>query len=47
MSSMEISQNVGTPPENLANDEDHLTGSKVTKDSLLSARHDLEHQKNV
>ena len=25
---MEISQNVGTPPENLANDEDHLSGSE-------------------
>ena len=30
MSSMEISQNVGTPPENLANDEDHLSGSERT-----------------
>ena len=28
MSSMEIFQNVGTPPENLANDEDHLSGSE-------------------
>ena len=31
MSSMEISQNVGTPPENLANDEDHLSGSEGTR----------------
>ena len=30
MSSMEISQNVGTPPENLANDEDHLSESEET-----------------
>ena len=30
MSSIEISQNVGTPPENLANDEDHLSGSEGT-----------------
>ena len=30
MSSTEISQNVGTPPENLANDEDHLSGSEGT-----------------
>ena len=30
MSSMEISQNVGTPPGNLANDEDHLSGSEGT-----------------
>ena len=30
MSSMETSQNVGTPPENLANDEDHLSGSEGT-----------------
>ena len=30
MSSMEISQNVGTPPEKLANDEDHLSGSEGT-----------------
>ena len=30
MSSMEISPNVGTPPENLANDEDHLSGSEGT-----------------
>ena len=27
---METSQNVGTPPENLANDEDHLSGSEGT-----------------
>ena len=30
MSSMEVSQNVGTLPENLANDEDHLSGSERT-----------------
>ena len=30
MSSMEISQNVGTPPENVANDEDHHSGSEGT-----------------
>ena len=30
MSSLEISQNVGTPPENLANDEAHLSGSEGT-----------------
>ena len=30
MFSMEISQNVGTLPENLANDEDHLSGSEGT-----------------
>ena len=30
MSSMEISQNVGTPPENLANYEEHLSGSEGT-----------------
>ena len=30
MSSMEISQNVGTPPENLANDDDYLSGSEGT-----------------
>ena len=30
MSSMETSQNVGTPPENLANDEAHLSGSEGT-----------------
>ena len=30
MSSMEMCQNVGTPPENLANDEDHLSGSEGT-----------------
>ena len=30
MSSMESSQNVGTPPENLANDEDHVSGSEGT-----------------
>ena len=30
MSSMEISQNVGAPPENLANDEDDLSGSEGT-----------------
>ena len=27
---MEVSQNVGTQPENLANDEEHLTGSEGT-----------------
>ena len=30
MSSMEISQNVGIPPETLANNEDHLSGSEGT-----------------
>ena len=30
MSSMEVSQNIGTPPENLANDEEHLRGSEGT-----------------
>ena len=30
MSSMEISQNVGTPPKNVANNEDHLSGSEGT-----------------
>ena len=27
---MEVSQNVGTPPENLANGEEHLSGSEGT-----------------
>ena len=27
---MEVSQNAGTPPENLANDEEHLSGSEGT-----------------
>ena len=30
MSSMEIPQNDGTPPENLPNNEDHLSGSEGT-----------------
>ena len=30
MSSMEVSENVGTPAENLANDEDHCSGSEGT-----------------
>ena len=30
MSSMEVSQNVGTQPENLVNDEEHVSGGEGT-----------------